>query len=124
VVLTSATPGAKGRLGSGAMVALALQGLSAWEVNARVMKGVSMARDVMSGGPRRAESRAKSGGFTSARDVQGYRKPQGPTSIGNRKVGLGGDNYGVCGTQSHYAGPSESGSPGLHGMRKGHGSQR
>jgi hypothetical protein len=70
-------------------------------------------------------SRASSGGVTQARDVNKYRKPQGPTSIGNRRVGLGGDNLGVCGTQGHHAGPgSESGGPGLGGSRREKGSQR
>jgi hypothetical protein len=68
--------------------------------------------------------RASSGGITSARDVSKYQKPQGPTSIGNRRVGLGGDNMGSCGTQGRHAGPSEGGGPGLGGDRSRKGSQR
>ena len=70
-------------------------------------------------------ARATSGGITKARDVNKYQKPYGPTSIGNRRVGLGGKNYGPCGVQGHHAGPSgERGSPGLGGDRKRKGSQR
>ena len=68
-------------------------------------------------------ARASKGGVTKARDVREYSPPKGPTSIGNRRVGLGGDNLGVCGTQGHHHGPgAEGGSVGLHGdaaRRKG-----
>lgn len=69
-------------------------------------------------------ARVSSGGITRSRDVNRYQKPQGPTSIGNRRVGLGGDNLGVCGTQGRHGMGSEGGSPGLHGERKSKGSQR
>ena len=70
-------------------------------------------------------ARASSGGITSARGVNKYQKPQGPTSIGNRRVGLGGDNLGPCGTQGSYSTPvSEGGGVGLGGDRNPKGSQR
>ncbi len=47
--------------------------------------------------------RAKSGGVTRAGDVNGYHKPQGPIGINRVAVGLGGDNYGNCGTQARQA---------------------
>ena len=88
-----------------------------------------MARGILSEfGPDSAKpqaARATSGGVKQARDVMGYRPPQGPTSIGNRGVGLGGENLGVCGTQGKYGtGVSESGSPGLHGENRGMGTNR
>ncbi len=69
--------------------------------------------------------RATRGGVERFRDVMGYSPPKGPTSIGNRGVGLGGDNLGCRGTQGKYGvGASESGSPGLGGDNQGMGTNR
>lgn len=73
-----------------------------------------------------AKGCADGGGVKSARNVNDYQPPQGPSSIDNRKVGLGGTNYGNCGTQGQK-GPrqGESGSVGLGGdARRPQGSQR
>lgn len=72
-----------------------------------------------------AKGMADGGGVKSSRDVMDYQPPCGPTSIGNTKVGLGGTNYGNCGTQ----GPKglrqgESGKAGLGGDKSKAGSQR
>lgn len=88
-----------------------------------------MARDILSeygkDVSKKMAPKAKSGGIKSARDVHAYKPPQGPTSIGNRGPGLGGDNYGNCGTQGpkaiHHA---EHGEVGLHGQKHPKGSQR
>lgn len=70
--------------------------------------------------------RATSGGITQARDVMGYRPPQGPSNIGDPKgPGLHGTNYGNCGTQGPKATQGgESGSVGLGGKNKGQGVNR
>jgi hypothetical protein len=71
--------------------------------------------------------RASSGGKTMADkcDVMDYQPPQGPTNINNRQVGLGGDNYGNCGTQGQKAiHRAEGGSAGLHGKDRGMGTNR
>ena len=88
-----------------------------------------MARPILSEyGPdakKRQAGRAKTGGFTSARDVMGYDPPQGPTSISNRGPGLGGDNFGNCGVQGPKAiRPREGGGVGLGGENKGKGMNR
>jgi hypothetical protein len=90
-----------------------------------------MAREILGGyGPdanKPQRARASSGGITAARDVNRYQKPQGPTSIGNRKVGLGGDNYGPSGFQGQTTCPpvsSQGGGPGLGGSRRPKGAQR
>jgi len=88
-----------------------------------------MARGILSEYGRDANKtqvpRATMGGITHARDVNKYQKPQGPTSISNKRVGLGGENLGYCGTQGHHHNPSgESGGPGLGGSRKRKGSQK
>ena len=75
--------------------------------------------------PKRAESRASSGGVKKSRDVNDYQKPQGPIGISRIGVGLGGSNLGNCGTQGpHGGGDGESGSPGLHGESRGMGTNR
>jgi len=86
-------------------------------------------RDILNEyGPDRSnpqKPRASRGGVMQARDVNAYQPPQGPTSIGNRGPGLGGDNYGNCGTQGPKAiHRAEGGSPGLHGMKHPDGSQK
>jgi len=65
-------------------------------------------------------ARATSGGVKSAKPLS-YKEPQGPIGIGNKSVGLGGDNHG-CGT----SGSSEhmTGKPGLGGTTSSCGSQR
>ena len=70
--------------------------------------------------------RASSGGVKQARDVMGYKPPQGPIGIEHRSVGLGGANLGNCGTQGPSAstGDGAGGSPGLHGRNKGMGTNR
>ena len=88
-----------------------------------------MARDILSqygkDVPKKMVARAKSGGIKKARDVWDYDPPQGPTSIGNSGPGLGGDNYGNCGTQGPKAAtPREGGGAGLHGVRHPAGSQK
>ena len=56
------------------------------------------------------------GGKPVVRDVMNYKMPQGPIGIGNKSVGLGGDNHGCgCdGTSEHM-----TGSPGIGGQNKG-----
>lgn len=86
-----------------------------------------MARPILSEyGPdasKRQAARATSGGVKKARDVNAYQKPQGPTSIGNRGVGLGGKNYGN--TPGFNTCPTgEGGSPGLGGRNLGPGVNR
>jgi hypothetical protein len=58
-------------------------------------------------------------------DVMGYRPPTGPIGLGRNSVGLGGKNYGNCGTQGERsARGGESGSVGLGGDNQGMGSNR
>jgi hypothetical protein len=88
-----------------------------------------MARGILSEYGRDANKpqvpRATKGGITRARDVNNYQKPQGPTSISNKRVGLGGENFGYCGSQGHHHAPGgQSGGPGLGGERKRKGSQK
>ncbi len=83
-----------------------------------------MARDILSErGPRRPRKVETCGGVKPGyeRDVHNYRPPTGPTSINNRKVGLGGDNHGT-GTQGTYE--HMTGSPGLGGKNLGQGVNR
>ena len=95
----------------------------------KAKKGVNMARPILSEyGPdakKKQVGRAKSGGIKSFCDVNAYQPPQGPTSIDNRSVGLGGDNYGNCGVQGPKAiHPREGGGVGLRGENKGMGTNR
>lgn len=49
-----------------------------------------------------------------------YSPPQGPKDQMRQGPGLGGDNYGQCGTQGFYGGsPQTSGRPGLGGTNHG-----
>lgn len=89
-----------------------------------------MARDILSeygpDSPQHQRARATHGGQMPVQDVRDYKHPQGPMGItGNERPGLGGDNYGNCGTQGPEARrPGESGSPGLHGTNRGMGTNR
>lgn len=89
-----------------------------------------MARDILSEYGNDANKpqapRATNGGKMPVRDVHNYQPPQGPKHIMNTGVGLkGGTNYGSCGTQERTSlRPQSSGSPGLHGDNKGHGTNR
>jgi hypothetical protein len=88
-------------------------------------KGKDILNEYGPDGSNPQKPRATRGGVMQARDVNAYQPPQGPTSIGNRGPGLGGDNYGNCGTQGPKAiHKAEGGSVGLHGESKGMGSNR
>jgi hypothetical protein len=87
-----------------------------------------MPRDILSEyGPDKAmheKPRASHGGQMPVRDVHNYQHPCGPTDQHHVGVGLGGEVHrhgtqGPSGFQGH-----ETGSPGLHGESKGHGSNR
>jgi hypothetical protein len=84
-----------------------------------------MARDILGEyGPEANKpqaARATSGGEKTARDVMGYRPPQGPIGIGDSGPGLHGDNHGNASCPVAGRG---SGSAGLHGTTKPGGSQR
>lgn len=69
-----------------------------------------MPRDILSEfGPESPSSNVGTGssGLTSGggkpgmKDVMNYKSPQGPSSIGNKGVGLGGDNHD-CGSQGKH----------------------
>lgn len=90
-----------------------------------------MARPILSEyGPdamKKQAARAKSGGVKSARDVMGYDSPSIPgwDPHGSKSPGLGGDNYGNCGTQGPKAMRTrEGGGVGLGGRNKGQGVNR
>lgn len=74
--------------------------------------------------PNKQMARAKSGGVKSAGDVHAYRTPHGPTSLGNRGPGLGGQVFakGTQGVGSIRTG--SSGRPGLGGSTHKSGSQK
>ena len=74
--------------------------------------------------PKKQVARAKTGGCTSAGDVNRYRAPQGPTSISNRGPGLGGDVFERGSQNLSTLACGESGSPGLGGRNKGQGVNR
>ena len=87
-----------------------------------------MARDILSGyGPDRApmpKASAVAGGVTTAKPIR-YSPPTGPKNLGNRGPGLGGSNYGPCGSQGSYSEDCDtSGSPGIGGTTQSGGSQR
>ena len=87
-----------------------------------------MARDILGEyGPESPDiqkGRANTGGVKQARDVMGYKMPQGPSSIDNpQSPGLHGNVY-PSGSQTAAVRGGESGSPGLGGSRKKSGSQR
>jgi hypothetical protein len=90
-----------------------------------------MARGILSefgpDAPKTMEPRATRGGVMKARDVNMYQPPQGPIGITRTPgPGLGGSNLGCCGTQGRHDtdGDGGSGSPGLHGMNQGMGTNR
>jgi hypothetical protein len=71
-------------------------------------------------------SATRDGGKPMMRDVMNYSPPQGPKSMSNNSVGLGGTNIGCCGTQGMHGAPGarSSGSPGLGGERMPTGGQQ
>ena len=80
-----------------------------------------MARDILSEyGPdkvMRQAPRATTGGVTQARDVMGYKPPQGPKGImQSASPGLHGSNSGNA---NQPTGKTSSGSPGLGGENLG-----
>lgn len=88
-----------------------------------------MARDILSeygpDSPDHEQARARCGGITEAKKLP-YSPPVGPMGImGNNHPGLGGHNYGNCGTQGPYGAMGrESGKPGIANHNYGHGSNR
>ena len=81
-----------------------------------------MARDILGGfgpdTPKKQVPGSTCGGVLMGdkRDVMNYQPPTGPTSISNRRVGLGGENVGNAGTQGKYStNVSEGGKVGLGG---------
>lgn len=90
-----------------------------------------MARDILSEygpeSPMNQKPRATNGGRMPVRDVMDYQPPTGPIGINRVGVGLGGSNYGCCGTQGNHhgvRGDGAGGSPGLHGENRGMGTNR
>ena len=64
------------------------------------------------------------GGITTARDVNAYQPPKGPTSVTDKKSpGLHGSVY-PGGSQNAGCDAYESGAPGLGGKVRKQGSQR
>lgn len=87
-----------------------------------------MSRDILGEygpeSPSNQKPRATNGGQMQPRDVMNYQPPRGPKSIGDHGPGLHGDNYGNCGTQTGGRRAETSGSPGIGGANKGHGTNR
>jgi hypothetical protein len=61
----------------------------------------------------------RDGGKPNLKDLP-YSPPMGPKGMSNNSVGLGGTNYGCCGTQGkHSLDATTSGSPGNGGANHG-----
>ena len=87
-----------------------------------------MARDILGEfgpeSPNQQKARAKTGGVKQARDVLGYRMPQGPTNIADPdSPGLHGNVY-RSGSQTSSIRGGESGDAGIGGSSHKSGSQR
>ncbi len=90
-----------------------------------------MSRDILSeygpDSPSPQAARLTRNGPEPHRDVRNYQPPVGPMGISKEGPGLGGNNYGNCGTQQRSSiAPRESGMPGIshNGSHHGHGTNR
>lgn len=64
-------------------------------------------------------AQTRDGGKPNTKELP-YSPPQGPTDQMRQGPGLGGNNYGPCGTQGEHSLPaSTSGSPGIGGKNHG-----